>query len=64
MSQLFASGGQSTGASASAPALPVNIEGWLSRRPENRPAVVEGGGSEGWTESLGFTDASCCLQDG
>ena len=29
MSQLFASGGQSTGASASAPVLPMNIQGWL-----------------------------------
>ena len=29
MSQLFTSGGQSIGASASAPVLPVNIEGWF-----------------------------------
>ena len=29
MSQLFASGGQSTGASASASVLPVNIQGWF-----------------------------------
>ena len=29
MSQLFASGGQSIGASASAPVLPVNIQGWF-----------------------------------
>ena len=29
MSQLFASGGQSTGASVSASVLPVNIQGWL-----------------------------------
>ena len=29
VSQLFASGGQSVGASASAPALPVNIQGWF-----------------------------------
>ena len=28
MSQLFASGGQSTGVSASAPVLPVNIQDW------------------------------------
>ena len=30
MSQLFASGGQSTGASVSASILPVNIQGWFS----------------------------------
>ena len=30
MSQLFASGGQSVGTSASAPALPMNIQGWFS----------------------------------
>ena len=29
MSQLFASGSQSIGASASAPVLPVNIQGWF-----------------------------------
>ena len=29
-SQLFASGGQSIGASASAPVLPKNIQGWFS----------------------------------
>ena len=29
MSQFFASGGQSIGASASAPVLPVNIQGWF-----------------------------------
>ena len=29
MSQLFASGGQSIGTSASAPVLPMNIQGWL-----------------------------------
>ena len=29
MSQLFTSGGQSTGASASASVLPMNIQGWL-----------------------------------
>ena len=29
MSQLFASGGQSIGASASAPVLPMNIQGWF-----------------------------------
>ena len=29
MSQFFASGGQSTGASASASVLPVNIQGWF-----------------------------------
>ena len=29
MSQLFVSGGQSIGASASAPALPMNIHGWF-----------------------------------
>ena len=29
MSQLFASGGQSTGASASSSALPINIQGWF-----------------------------------
>ena len=29
MSQLFASGGQSTGASASASVLPMNIQGWF-----------------------------------
>ena len=29
MSQLFASGGQSTGASASASVFPMNIEGWF-----------------------------------
>ena len=29
MSQLFASGGQSTGASASASVLPTNIQGWF-----------------------------------
>ena len=28
-SQFFASGGQSTGASASAPVLPMNIQGWF-----------------------------------
>ena len=28
MSQLFPSGGQSTGASASASVLPMNIQGW------------------------------------
>ena len=30
LSQLFASGGQSIGASASASVLPVNIQGWFS----------------------------------
>ena len=30
MSQLFASGGQSIGASVSAPVLPMNIQGWFS----------------------------------
>ena len=30
MSQLFTSGGQSTGASASASVLPMNIQGWYS----------------------------------
>ena len=29
VSQLFTSGGQSTGASASAPVLPMNIQGWF-----------------------------------
>ena len=29
MSQLFTSGGQSIGASASAPVLPMNIQGWF-----------------------------------
>ena len=29
MSQLFTSGGQSIGASASAPVLPINIQGWF-----------------------------------
>ena len=29
MSQLFASSGQSTGASASATVLPMNIQGWF-----------------------------------
>ena len=29
MSQLFSSGGQSIGASASAPVLPMNIQGWF-----------------------------------
>ena len=29
MSQLFPSGGQSVGASASASVLPMNIQGWL-----------------------------------
>ena len=29
MSQLFESGGQSTGASASASVLPINIQGWF-----------------------------------
>ena len=29
MSQLFASGGQSIGVSASAPVLPVNIQDWF-----------------------------------
>ena len=29
MSQLFASGGQSIGASASASVLPMNIQGWF-----------------------------------
>ena len=32
MSQLFASGGQSIGASASAPVLPMNIQGWFPIR--------------------------------
>ena len=32
MSQLFASGGQATGASASASVLPVNIQGWFPFR--------------------------------
>ena len=32
MSQLFASGGQSTRASASAPVLPMNIQDWLPLR--------------------------------
>ena len=32
MSQLFVSGGQSTGASASAPVLLMNIQGWFPRR--------------------------------
>ena len=32
MSQLFASGGQSTGTSASASVLPVNIQGWFPLR--------------------------------
>ena len=30
MSQLFASGGQSIGVSASASVLPMNIQGWIS----------------------------------
>ena len=30
VSQLFASGGQSTGASASASVLPMNIQGWMT----------------------------------
>ena len=30
VSQFFASGGQSTGVSASAPVLPMNIQGWFS----------------------------------
>ena len=30
VSQLFTSGGQSTGASASVPVLPMNIQGWFS----------------------------------
>ena len=30
MSQLFTSGGQGIGASASAPVLPMNIQGWFS----------------------------------
>ena len=30
MSHLFASGGQSIGASALAPVLPINIQGWVS----------------------------------
>ena len=33
VSQLFASGGQSTGASASASVLPVNIQGWFPLGP-------------------------------
>ena len=32
MSQLFASGGQSTGASASASVLPISIQGWFPLR--------------------------------
>ena len=32
MSQLFVSGGQSIGASASPPVLPMNIEGWFPLR--------------------------------
>ena len=32
MSWLFASGGQSFGASASASVLPMNIQGWISFR--------------------------------
>ena len=32
MSRLFASGGQSIGASASAPVLPMNIQGWFPLR--------------------------------
>ena len=35
MSQLFASGGQSTGASASAAVLPVNVQDWFPLRLTN-----------------------------
>ena len=71
VSQLFASGGQSTGASASAPALPVNIQGWLvkqqeaGRRREQACGCRGRGqwGMDGWMDGW-TTSCSCCLQDG
>ena len=41
MSQLFASGGQSIGASASVSVLPMNIQGWIPFKTDwfNLPAV-------------------------
>ena len=39
MSQLFTSGGQSTGASASASVLPMNIQGWFPKHYGNSYAI-------------------------
>ena len=59
LSQLFASGGQSIGVSASASVLPMNIQ---DRFPENRLVVAKLGegvvvGGE-WNGRLGLSDAS------
>ena len=42
MSRLFASGGQSIGASASASVLPMNIQGWFPSRLTDLLSLVQG----------------------
>jgi len=55
MSQLFASGGQSIGVSASASVLPMYVQGWfplgwtVHRRPENPHPTLNSPPQAGWT---------------
>jgi len=46
MSQFFSSGGQSIGASASAPAFPINIQGWFPLRLTSLISLLSKGLSE------------------
>ena len=46
MSQFFSSGGQSIGASASAPVLPINIQGWFPLRLTSLISLLSKGLSE------------------
>ena len=53
VSQLFTSGGQSTGASASTPALPRNIQGWLPLGWTGLISLPSKGHKYCWTTMLG-----------
>ena len=61
-SWLFTSGGQSTGASASASVLPMNIQGWISFRIDwfNLLAVQESSPAPVWKHQLFSTQLSLC----
>ena len=51
MSQLFTSGGRSTGASASASVLPVNIQGWLPSGLTGLISLLSNGPSRGFSNT-------------